>query len=261
MFDSKKLKEAFAPYRLLVLSITFLLSIIANLMALPDNIKIIIVLVLAAIFFMTAGAVLQVYRQDEFSAGRWGFNREENERRLLNQAIETAVRSKKRIEVDCMGIKGASVSNLLTDELKKDRKWGEIQIRYLLLKADSPGAKNRAIIEGSWTLNESIRAGLGYAICVKNEFEKKVKESTIKIKHFHFIPSFYIVRVNELMVVGLYVKEKGRLCPYLVLKSESNVYFSHFKNYFEAIFNSELAVDSTDEFNNCDKDEQIIKSV
>jgi hypothetical protein len=229
------------PFQILIMALTSLLSIISGLLALPVSAKIVFLSTFGAIFFLTLGAFIQSLRSPGYGVISWHLSRDRGEaKEFLRQSIESTRKRGNGLEIDCMGIKLGTVSDFLHSSINI-YDWSNARIRYLILKTGSEGAKQREAIEVRPRIDYSTERGLEQAKQVRELFNQKWKDAQFQIKTFCLLPSFYIIRVNDLMFVSLYLRDKGKNCPYFILRTGTDTYFSHFSTYFNLIFDSNLA--------------------
>lgn len=112
-----------------------------------------------------------------------------------------------------------------------------INAEILILKSNSEGSTTRANFEVKdiTHLNqklESAKRDLKRLVHLAKSFNG----SNISLREYKFAPSFYTLRINDIMIVSFYLREKGHLCPYLLLSQKKNPkVFQDFVNYFEQI--------------------------
>ena len=224
-----------------LLALSAVVSIVAGLLSLPMWLKIIIIVPFGAIFFILLGSLLQSLRFNDHRIKSWHLNRIRGSARdFLEGATKKAVGMGQKIEIDCMGIKLGTVSDFLHAYIK-ELDWSRCHIRYLILESGSQGAKDRETIEVRPRIDSSTEKGLAEAQAIRGALVEEYQDVNFEIKTCRFLPSFYIIRVNEVMFVGLYLRQKGRDCPYMIMEAGPESYYSHFKEYFDSIYGSDLS--------------------
>lgn len=237
----KVLRNNLQPFYLITMTLTALLSVISGLLSLPSNLKIIFISIFGALFCIVLGIFIQSMRSAGYGIISWHLVRQKHDvLRFFDSTIKKVGKNSKKINIDCMGIKMGTPSDYLQNNINSF-SCDEVTIRYLILKTDSEGTKTRAKIEGRKKMNLTTERALEAAIQVRDLYNRRWESKVVSIKTFSFLPSFYIIRINELMLVGFYLREKGIHCPYLILELGLNSYFTYFSDYFDKIYNSDLA--------------------
>lgn len=125
-------------------------------------------------------------------------------------------------------IKGATYKSKLPEDL-------DINIRALFLEPGSAGVQSRAIIEKNDKVLKDVEVMKDVWIKVAKEYRKHPKHS-LKVKTFEYAPSFYILRVNDNMLIGMYLAESGYENLSFHLERTDGETFSQFERYFERIW-------------------------
>lgn len=241
MEKKRRITRSIKPFKFVILGLASLLSVTAALLALPFTFKVIFVSLFGAVFFVTLGVVIQSLQSPGYGITSWHFRREpEYVRSFIRDALEAVTKKGDRIEVDCMGIKSGTASDVLESTINS-YNWESAKCRYLILESGSEGALNREIIEGRRRLDLSTKRGLEAAALFGEKLRKRFSTANVLIKTYHFLPAFYIIRINDHMLVSFYLKDKGTYCPYLILRHGPDSFFLPFKKYFDSMFDSELS--------------------
>lgn len=220
------------------ISLSAIVSIVAGLASLPNTLKLAIVAPFSAVFFLLLGSLLQSAHIADHRIMSWHVSRiRGNARDFLETVVGREARRGRPIHIDCMGIKLETVSDFMHSTASQDH-WKNAQVRFLLLRTGSEGAKAREAIEVRPRIDLSTEKGLSEARHVKALLTKRWPQMQFIIKRFSFLPAFYIVRINDSMLVGLYLRQKGRDCPYLLLEAGPDSFLSQFQEYFDTIFDA-----------------------
>jgi hypothetical protein len=246
MGTAERLRQSVGPFRLVVLGLAALLSAIASLVSLPPPLRITFIAGFGAVLFATLGSLVQSLRYPGHGVITWHLSREpEYVRTFLREALRDATERRAPLDVDAMGIKARTVSDVL-DSHAATLDWSTARVRFLLLRTGSDGARHRCVLEGRTSMDLTTDRGLEAARDLQTKVRDTYHSERVAIKVFDFLPSYYIIRVDRLMLVGMYLREKGTLSPYMILRSEPDSVFASFRRYFDGVFESELARDYRD---------------
>lgn len=152
----------------------------------------------------------------------------------LQQSLEAI---KPPIEVDAMGVK--------------------LDALYKVVKGVGPGSqlpqgvncKLRVMVLGRGTFGAHMRSTIeqhskvmGDAELYNESWTDIAKDFTghqhhhIEVRAFEFTPAFYIIRVNNRMLVGTYLAETGYESLTLRLEKHTGSTFDQFRRYFESVW-------------------------
>lgn len=143
------------------------------------------------------------------------------------------------IEIDCFGVKLDALYKILKGVSSKSKLPHDTQItmRALLLEANSFGVKSRARLEG----NDKV---LRDVALMRDVYAKLVKEykrhphHRLTVKTYEFTPGFYILRVNDRMLIGTYLAESGYDCLCFHLQRHDGAVFNQFMRFFDTVWNT-----------------------
>jgi hypothetical protein len=123
----------------------------------------------------------------------------------------------------------------------EDRRLLGAKIRFLLMAQNKDGANLRAIFEerNNSELNQVAESSWKRAWDIYNCINSKGDSWHMSIRSFKFLPSFYIIRMNDRMIVGFYLADKGYFCPYFVLFRRHTTLFDSFMRYFDKVYLSD----------------------
>lgn len=142
------------------------------------------------------------------------------------------------IQIDCYGVKLNALYKVIKGATYKSKLPynKKINIRALLLEPDSPGVHARSCIEKNTRVIKDVSLMNEVYQSLLKEYDNH-ENHNLKVKTFNFTPAFYIIRVNELMLVGTYLAESGydNLC--LHLGRNDGAVFNQFERFFECIWN------------------------
>ncbi len=142
------------------------------------------------------------------------------------------------INIDCFGVKLDALYKVIKGATFKSKlpHDAEINMRALLLEPDSFGVNSRAKLENNERIKKDVPLMKDVYIKLVKEY-KKHQNHSLKVKTFEFTPGFYILRVNEDMLVGTYLAESGydNLCFHL--KKKDGKTFNQYERFFERVWN------------------------
>lgn len=152
--------------------------------------------------------------------------------------LENISKSKtEAINIDAYGVKLDSLYKVIKGSTYRSKLSQDLQInmRALVLESNCFGVKSRSLLEKNDKILKDVE--------LMNEVWKKlVKEykkhptHSLKVKTFEFTPAFYIIRVNEKMLIGTYLAESGYENLSLHLTRNDGKTFNQFERYFEHIW-------------------------
>lgn len=141
------------------------------------------------------------------------------------------------ISIDAFGVKLDALYKILKGSTYKSQLPPDLKVnmRVLFLEPDSSGAVSRSIIENNDKVLKDVHLMKEVWIKVTREYKRHPNHS-LKVRTFNFVPSFYILRVNERMLIGMYLAESGYENLSLHLEKKDGATFNQFERYFDRIW-------------------------
>ena len=141
------------------------------------------------------------------------------------------------INIDVYGVKLDALYQVIKGSTYKSKLPNELNVnmRVLFLEPNSFGVHSRSIIEQNDKVEKDVELMKDVWIKLVKEY-KKHKIHSLKVKTFDFTPSFYILRVNEKMLIGMYLAESGFENISFHLQRKDGKVFNQFERYFERIW-------------------------
>ena len=152
--------------------------------------------------------------------------------------IEKVFAEKKEvINIDCFGVKVDALYKVIKGTSFKSKlpNDAEVNMRVLILEPDSFGVHSRSKLEKNERIKKDVPLMKDVYINLVKEY-KKHQFHTLKVKTFEFTPGFYILRVNDHMLIGTYLAESGydNLCLHLQKKDGKT--FNQYERFFERVW-------------------------
>ena len=158
---------------------------------------------------------------------------------VQNWIIENVSKAKNgKVHLDAFGVKldalykvmkGASYKSKLSHDV-------EIDIRALILEPFCAGVVSRAKIEKNDRVLKDVELMKTVWSNLVLEYENHINHD-LKVKTYDFTPSFYIIRIDDSMLIGTYLAESGYENLTFHLQRNDGKTFYQFERYFECIWN------------------------
>lgn len=164
-----------------------------------------------------------------------------NERSIGQKWILEKVINEKEgtINIDCFGVKLDALYKVIKgatfkSKIPYDRK---VSMRVLLLEPDSFGVNSRALLENNKRVKNDVELMNGVYFDLVKEY-KRHQNHILEVKTFEFTPGFYILRVNNSILVGTYLAESGyeNLCMHFERRDGKT--FNQYERFFERVWST-----------------------
>ncbi len=233
---------------------TIIISCIAALLVLYDRINglekqtLVILFYIFSIFFLLNSIALIILNKKIQDIQKNDFSKSKGDRRVTYDFIENEIlnHSKSnlntRIEIDSFALQASTLRSVCVS-LMSNKSLPRVKIRSLILNGDSIGSSLRAFLEEKKEIK--MNSTLENARLSWLDFKQKLsiysQESSVDIRTFNNNISFYIVRINNKMIIRPYLAERGFLSPYQIIEKDKNEdLFNKYLSYFEKIYSSSI---------------------
>lgn len=141
------------------------------------------------------------------------------------------------INIDVFGVKIDALYKVIKGSTYKSKLSQDLQInmRILVLEPNCFGVKSRSLLEKNDKVLKDVELMNEVWAKLVKEYKKHSTHS-LKAKTYDFTPSFYIIRVNEEMLIGTYLAESGyESLSFHLIRGDGKT-FNQFERFFEHVW-------------------------